>query len=391
MVTYQAPGVYVEEVAGGSRPIQGVGTSVAAFVGFTEKGPVGRAVRVTNWTQYQDAFGGFTRNGYTPLAVYGFFQNGGGNCYVIRVGGDALSTPAQIALTGRAAPQESLRFTAKLSGSEGNDIRVEISDEAAPAGEEAPEAEGDGGEGDAGRFRVTVSAPGQSPEVFGNLSLRRGDERYVVDVVNAEATGSIFVQVEDLAPRGVSLANRLPETGSYALAEGGETVTALAPADFQGDVAAREGIEGLEVLEDVTMIAIPDLMRAYQDGLIDMEGVVSVQKGLIAHCERMQNRVAIIDAPPGLSPQEMENWRTAPTSPATAATASSTTRGSRSTTRRRRAASSCRPRATSRASGRARTPAAASTRRRPMRSCSGPSTSRRTSPRRSWARSTCRA
>jgi phage tail sheath protein FI len=315
MVSYQAPGVYIQEVSGGSRPIEGVGTAVAAFVGFTEMGPVGEAVRVTNWTQYQETFGGFIRTGYTPLSVYGFFMNGGGNCYVIRVGGDADSTPAQLALPGRAATQESLRFTAKLLGSEGNAISIEIADEGAPAaepaeGEEGEESEGaEGGDGDAGRFRVTVRAAGQTPEVFENLSLRRGDDRYVVDVMNAEPGGSIFVTVEDLAPRGVSIANRLPGAGSYALAAGAETVTALAPADFQGDVARREGIEGLEVLEDVTMIAIPDLMRAHQDGLINMEGVISVQKGLIAHCERMQNRVAIIDAPPGLSPQEMESWR----------------------------------------------------------------------------------
>ena len=37
--TYLAPGVYVEEVAGGSKPIEGVATSVAGFIGFAEKGP----------------------------------------------------------------------------------------------------------------------------------------------------------------------------------------------------------------------------------------------------------------------------------------------------------------------------------------------------------------
>ena len=316
MVTYQAPGVYIEEVPSGSRPIEGVGTSVAAFAGFTEKGPIGRAIRVTNWTQYQDTFGGFIRNGYTPLAVYGFFQNGGGNRYVVRIGGDAVSSPAQLALPGRAGPQTSLRLTSKLPGSEGNDIRVELSDEPSegPEADEENETEDadddDGGGGTAsGRFRLTVTAPGQAPEVFENLSLNRGDDRYVVDVVSTTETGSMFIEIEDLAPRGVSLANRLPGAGAYQLADGAETVTALAPADFQGDVSAREGIDGLEVLDDVTMIAIPDLMRAYQDGLIDAEGVISVQKGLIAHCERMENRVAILDTPPDLSPQEMEAWR----------------------------------------------------------------------------------
>ena len=135
MVSYQAPGVYMEEVPSGSRPIEGVGTSVAAFVGFTEQGPIGQAVRVTNWTQYQDTFGGFIRNGYTPLAVYGFFQNGGGNCFVVRVGGDAVSTDAQLALTARGGTQESLRFTSKLPGSAGNQISIEIADEASPEAE----------------------------------------------------------------------------------------------------------------------------------------------------------------------------------------------------------------------------------------------------------------
>ncbi len=318
MVTYQAPGVYVQEVPSGSRPIEGIGTSVAAFVGFTEKGPVGRAVRVTNWTQYQETFGGFTRS-YTPLAVYGFFMNGGGNCYVIRIGGEGDSTPAQLALPGRASPQESLRFTSKLTGTQGNDVRIEIEDQptapppAPPAGSDgapsedappAPEASESGG-----RFRITVRAPGYPAESFEDLSLSRSDARYVVDVINAESGGSMFISVEDLQPRGVSIANRVPPVGTYNLAEGAETVTAVSPSDFQGDVARREGIDGLEVLDDVTMIAIPDLWKAFQEGLIDMEGVVSVQKQLIAHCTRMEDRVAIIDSPPGLSPQEMENWR----------------------------------------------------------------------------------
>jgi phage tail sheath protein FI len=317
MVSYQAPGVYIEEIPSGSRPIELAGTAVAAFVGFTEKGPVGTPVRVTNWTQYQDTFGGFIRNGYTPLSVYGFFLNGGGNCYVVRVGGDAVSQPATLALPGAGAPQDSLKFTSKLEGSEGNDIRIEIQTE---GGAPAAEAEGDGdgeeegggaggGEEGGGRFRLNISVPGQPTESFENLTLRRGDDRYVVDVVNATETGSIFVEVEDLAPRGVSIANRVPEAGESQLAEGSETLTALAPADFQGDVSARQGIDGLQVADDVTMICIPDLMKAYEDGLLDAEGVVAVQKAVLAHCQTMEDRVAILDMLPGLDAAGAEAWR----------------------------------------------------------------------------------
>jgi phage tail sheath protein FI len=303
--TYQAPGVYVEEIPSGSRPIEGVGTSVAAFVGFTEKGPVNSPIRVTNWTQYQATFGGFIRNGYTPLSVYGFFANGGGNAWVIRVGGDVVSQPAALALPGRAAnAAESLRITSQLAGAEGNEIQVEIADEESPA-----PAEGQPPEAEEGRFRITVTAPNRPPEVFEGLSLRRGDARNAVDVVNNRETGSKFIQLEDLAPRGVSVSERRPPPQSYRLGGGSESMTALAPADFIGDVAARSGIEGLEALDDVTMVVAPDIMRAYQDGLIDMEGVVGLQKSILAHCARMEDRVAILDAPPGLNPQQIDDWK----------------------------------------------------------------------------------
>ena len=59
MPTYLSPGVYVEETDSGSRPIEGVGTAVAAFVGLAEKGPFNQPTLVSNWTQFTKTFGGF--------------------------------------------------------------------------------------------------------------------------------------------------------------------------------------------------------------------------------------------------------------------------------------------------------------------------------------------
>ncbi|HXH22482.1 MAG TPA: phage tail sheath C-terminal domain-containing protein [Dehalococcoidia bacterium] len=300
--TYQAPGVYVEEVPGGSRPIEGVGTRVAAFVGFAEKGPINKPVRVTNWTQYTNTFGGFIKSGYMPLSIYGFFANGGGNAWVIRVGGDVVSQPSTLALPGRAATAvDSLRITAREPGPEGNDIKVEVADEPPASGGDAP--------ADERRFRITVTAPGKAPEVFENLTLRRGDPRNAVDVINATETGSKLIMIEDLAPRGVSVADRAPAPATYQMTGGGEALTALTTTDFQGSVASRSGIEGLEALEDVTMVVVPDLMKALEDGLLDMEGVISLQKAILAHCERMEDRVAILDTPPGLDPTQVDDWK----------------------------------------------------------------------------------
>src|SRR3954466_4129800 len=96
MPTYLTPGVYVEEIPAQSKPIEGVGTSVAAFVGLAPGGPVDKPMRIANWTQFATTFtdvlhaenGPFMEGAFLAHSVYGWFQNGGGVCWVVRVGGD---------------------------------------------------------------------------------------------------------------------------------------------------------------------------------------------------------------------------------------------------------------------------------------------------------------
>src|SRR6202020_1342734 len=94
MPTYLSPGVYVQEVSSGSKPIEGVGTAVAAFVGLTEKGPANTPTLVTHWTQFSTLFGDFVEGSYLAHAVYGYFLNGGGSAYVVRIGSDGDAPPA---------------------------------------------------------------------------------------------------------------------------------------------------------------------------------------------------------------------------------------------------------------------------------------------------------
>ena len=77
MPSYQTPGVYVEEVESGSKPIEAGATNIVGFLGIAEKGPINEAVLVTNWTQYTKHFGGMHAGGWLGHAVYQFFQNGG--------------------------------------------------------------------------------------------------------------------------------------------------------------------------------------------------------------------------------------------------------------------------------------------------------------------------
>ncbi|HKZ69987.1 MAG TPA: hypothetical protein VJ020_07900, partial [Anaerolineales bacterium] len=87
MPEYLSPGVYVEEVDRGPKPIEGVGTAMAVFIGFSEKAQLveqgggetltrdllGKPQLVTNWTQYLERFGGFASGAYMPHSVYGYF------------------------------------------------------------------------------------------------------------------------------------------------------------------------------------------------------------------------------------------------------------------------------------------------------------------------------
>ncbi|MBO0810470.1 MAG: phage tail sheath family protein [Microlunatus sp.] len=91
MTDYGAPGVYVQEVPSGPRPITGVGEAVAGFLGVApdHNALVMEAVPIDNWTQFVNNYVGDARAG-TDLssAVYGFFANQGTRCYVVNLGDD---------------------------------------------------------------------------------------------------------------------------------------------------------------------------------------------------------------------------------------------------------------------------------------------------------------
>ena len=134
MAEYLSPGVYVEEVNSGPRPIEGVGTAMAAFVGFAPAGPVNKPTLVTNWTQYVGVFGASNGNGrrdphlpgaYLSHAVYGYFLNGGGRCWITRVGSKVptLAVPGK-ALKGGPTVPSAFSLQAK-EGGPGN-IEVEV-------------------------------------------------------------------------------------------------------------------------------------------------------------------------------------------------------------------------------------------------------------------------
>ncbi|SFK68357.1 phage tail sheath family protein [Geodermatophilus ruber] len=308
MGNYLSPGVFVEEVPAGSRPIEGVGTAVASFVGFAQSGPFNEPSLVTNWSQFTDRFGGFLDGGYLAHAVYGFFANGGGSAYVVRVGQDGAGdgqgngargndNPAAISppREGVIGPYRVVELSSGGSTPRG-DITVEVQPASPAEGEEQPPED---------LFKLVVRRGPKVEETFDRVSTKRGKD----SVLTRVSQESKLITIEEV-----------PSPGTVARPEPASVTLSAPPAvlppphrittdDYVGDVADRTGFSGLEAVDQVTMIAVPDLMSAYQSGAVDLDAVQAVQIKMIEHCELMGDRVAILDPPPGLSPQQVGEWR----------------------------------------------------------------------------------
>jgi phage tail sheath protein FI len=87
--SYMTPGIYIEEVSTGARPLTAAGTSTAAFLGVAPAGDahLNEAVAINNWSQFVREFvSADSESTDLARAVFGFFNNGGGRCYVVNVG-----------------------------------------------------------------------------------------------------------------------------------------------------------------------------------------------------------------------------------------------------------------------------------------------------------------
>ncbi len=291
-LSYASPGVYVEEVDRGTRPIEAVGTSMAAFVGITSEASLkainpasgqktvvesrlNKATLVTSWTQFTDIFGEFVSGAFLPDAVYGYFANGGGPCYVTSLRalkeGSADIKAAEVAVPSKVKGS-SFKVVSKFPGPGANGLTVTVKT----------------GENDT--FALTVGSESKA-----GLSMKKG-EGFVGDA----AFDSVSIS-------DVGTAAALPDDGTYTLGGGG--IKPLTAADFIGDPSARTGLGGLEPLDDVRLVLCPDIMAGYDGSTEAKERVRLIQTSVITHCERLRYRFAVLDTPPGLNAQQAREWR----------------------------------------------------------------------------------
>lgn len=142
MPTYLSPGVYVEEVASGTRPIEAVGTSTAAFVGLAPqaKARPNEAVAVNNWSEFVRTFAPGANSGNAlSNAVYSYFLNGGSRCWIVNTGDDkavfgnnrgidALAVIDEVAMIAAPGRTDPATYDALLSAAESLGDRIAILD-----------------------------------------------------------------------------------------------------------------------------------------------------------------------------------------------------------------------------------------------------------------------
>ncbi|OPX86535.1 MAG: Phage tail sheath protein [Pelotomaculum sp. PtaB.Bin104] len=223
MPEYLSPGVYVEEIEIGGKPIEGVSTSTAGFLGETERGPTVPRL-VTNWLDFQRVFGSYCgADKYLPYALQGFFENGGQRCYIGRI----VKTNSQTAsMKLKKEAVNALTVESVGEGAWGNRVAVKITP------------------GTFGGFRMAlfywskapnnlydpetdaVSSPRPSlTEVFDNLTLNENLSDYYEKRVNG--ISNLIRLTKSAGDSGGA-----PETGQSGMAQaaGAGTITLAAEA-----------------------------------------------------------------------------------------------------------------------------------------------------------------
>jgi phage tail sheath protein FI len=229
-VTYQSPGVYIEEVPSGPQPIAAASTSVMAVLGSTRKGPVLTPTRVTGWSDFVRTFGAASGRGFAAESVFGFFENGGPAAWVVRLDRSVAATWQVI--DGQNAPRPSFVATAASPGAWAQSVGLAV----------APDLSG----GQATIARAVVAAgtavpagPADIP-VSGGGGLSAGDS---VLLTSQSATSAATITA--VTPTQVSVTN----TGAaISLAVG--DVIALTTANAPGTLtfAAGSGIKAGDLL-----------------------------------------------------------------------------------------------------------------------------------------------
>lgn len=252
MASYNAPGVYVQDIIVGSKSIEQASSSVGILIGVTRNGLINVAQKVTSWTEYIAKYANgldtpFLTNDYLSYAVHGFFTNGGKELYI----GSVKKNATKATLTSTT---NKIKATALYEGVWGNDIKVDIvknadNSTAYPA------------------FDVVIS-------------VGSNDKVTVTDVLLDNISTAVMSnsKVKQL------LGEFSIDSSTTALAEESFTLASGTDGDTLSDTDYTDALKMIDVLDDVTFVAIPGQTSS------------TITEEILKYCES-NNLFPIIDMP----------------------------------------------------------------------------------------------
>jgi phage tail sheath protein FI len=368
----RAPGIYQTFDSVAPPPLSIANTRIAGFVGTTQKGPMNVPTRLQNWDEFVETYGYMTDT-YTSDAVYGFFQNGGHDCWINRVahmpkegeteGAEHAGCGAHIQVDDWSKP--SLKIRALNEGAWGNMIWFRCVH--APGAQALLTRDLDIGAGEAHvnttrgfevgslvriydrensdfivitdvsdklvkwststpvNRRHRAAAPTHLEvmtfelhlamkdrrEVFKGLQMHPSSRNYAPRVVSQR---SRLVRVEDLETKS-PVPHNLPEPLAMTRLSGGrDGLEAITPEDYLGHdlgPGQRIGLFGLAANEEVGLLAIPDAMWLYErePGPAGELKAQRLQDTMINICENQKDRFAVLDIPQSKDVEWVRRWR----------------------------------------------------------------------------------
>ncbi len=353
MAEYLSPGVYVEEFASGGQPMEGVGTSTAGFIGMAERGPVeGVPELVTNFSEFKRTYGGYLSENefgtyrFLAYSVENFFVNGGARCFIMRV------APQDAKCSVGYAPDETkpvLSFAAKNPGIWGDAITITMT----PQSKAKTQVKEIITEGTDKKYKVKSSSGFLAGDIVAYVNedkitynkvvksqdnLISFETEFAEDIVDTDLIPKkvittcemrIDVKYEDIVETyenvsfniespnfiGKKIAKSNLVTVSYTETEEKEVKTPFAQIAGADDavktvITLKNGSNG-----DISSVTAADFIgvdngagkrtgiQAFVDNdvvsLMAVPGVTdpNVQLSLVAHCENLASRFAVLDVP----------------------------------------------------------------------------------------------
>ncbi|MFN8494544.1 MAG: phage tail sheath subtilisin-like domain-containing protein [Caldilineaceae bacterium] len=361
MAEILSPGVYIQEVSGGPKPIEAASTSTALFLGYTQKAQqkriidekevledvLGKPIFLTSWRQYMEIYGDLVPGVYLPQSIYGFFQNGGRRCYVISLATIPQAKAELISGDGKKyfvieTNQPTLDTRLRVKIEPPKLLTGPTNSSSNPAASSTPK---DGASSDPGNSAnnpppATNTPPSPTPQnaedsmykliverevkpnsdVWKELEMRRFEVAEQKDANGAKLQLQYFnknepkfvkLSLSDSA-NNVALDKVYPKPDKYPLTIVQGAVPVLSMNDYQGNALQRTGLDGTDEIDDISTIATPDLMVMPPGKPLDGERkkeIKAIQTMMIDHCKNRGDRVFIVDTPPNLTAQDAARWR----------------------------------------------------------------------------------